>query len=310
MAGADRTWLVAIAAALWGTDGLLRQPLAQDLPAGSVVFWEHLIVAAVLLPLLPSAVRALARCGPREWIAVLVIGGGASAAATALFTMAFRTGDAVTPLVLQKMQPLFAMLAAVVLLGERLRSGYLLFAVPALAGAWMLAFADPFDVHVAALHTALLALGAAALWASGTVLGRFVSARLRPRDVTVLRFSVGLPVAALVVVGRDEPFAVGWENAPGLLLLALVPGLVALSLYYVGMVTTPAARATLAELAFPATAAIIGVTVLGETLSTTQWLGLAVLVCSVTTLGWHERTRKDEPVVLPTDPVRRERVSP
>ncbi|WP_019818942.1 DMT family transporter, partial [Saccharomonospora saliphila] len=173
--GADRTWLVAIAAALWGTDSLLRLPLAEELPAASVVFWEHLIVAVVLLPLLPPAVRALSRCGPREWIAVLVIGGGASAGATALFTMAFQTGDPVTPLVLQKMQPLFAMLAAFVLLGERLRRGYLLFAVPALLGAWMLAFSDPLDVRIAALRTALLALGAAALWAAGTVLGRRVS---------------------------------------------------------------------------------------------------------------------------------------
>ncbi|MGI5994806.1 MAG: EamA family transporter, partial [Saccharomonospora viridis] len=182
---------MAVAAALWGTDGLLRLPLAEDLPAASVVFWEHVIVAALLLPFLPAAVRALSRCGPREWVAVLLIGGGASALATALFTAAFQTGDPVTPLVLQKLQPLFAMLAAFLILGERLRVGYAAFAVPTLLGAWLLAFADPLDVQVSALRTALFATGAAALWASGTVLGRLVSTKLRPRDVTVLRFSIG-----------------------------------------------------------------------------------------------------------------------
>ena len=54
----DRTWLVAAAAALWGTDALLRSPLAGALPAASIVFWEHLIIVVVLVPWLPRAWRA------------------------------------------------------------------------------------------------------------------------------------------------------------------------------------------------------------------------------------------------------------
>ena len=57
-ATSDRTWLVALAAALWGTDALLRQPLAGALPATTVVFWEHLIIVLTLVPWLPSAARA------------------------------------------------------------------------------------------------------------------------------------------------------------------------------------------------------------------------------------------------------------
>lgn len=70
-----------------------------------------------------------------------------------------------------------------------------------------------------------------------------------------------------------------------------------LSLYYVGMQATPAARATLAEFAFPATAAVVSVTVLDASLSATQWVGLAVVVGSVTGPGWHERVR-GTPVVV------------
>ncbi|MFF5985522.1 DMT family transporter [Prauserella flavalba] len=298
-AGTDRTWLVALAAALWGTDGLLRLGLAEQLPASTVVFWEHLLVVVVLVPLLPSALRALARCGPREWVAVLVIGGGASALATALFTAAFQVGDPVTPLVLQKLQPVFAVLAAWVVLGERTRAGYLLFAVPALAGAWLLAFRDPLDVEIAAAKAALFSVGAAALWAAGTVLGRLVSARLSSRDVTTLRFSVGLPFAGLIVAVQGDTYAVSWDNAWGLALLAFVPGLLALSLYYVGLRSTPAARATLAELAFPVTAAVLGVSFLDATLSPTQWLGLGVVIVAVTGLGWHERVRRKPVVVQP-----------
>jgi len=293
----DRTWLVAIAAALWGTDGLLRLPLAEKLPAATVVFWEHLLVVLVLSPLIPGAIRALRRCSPREWLAVVIIGGGSSALATALFTAAFKLGDPVTPLVLQKLQPVFVLIAAFFVLGERLRPGYVLFALPALAGAWLLAFADPLHIQLAAVKAALLAVGAAALWAAGTVLGRLVSTSLQPREVTVLRFTIGLPVSALIVLQQGSSFLVGWNNALGLALLAFVPGLLALSLYYIGLRSTPAARATLAELAFPVTAAVIGVTFLNAHLSGTQWLGLAIVIVSITALGWHEKARV-KPMVL------------
>ncbi len=280
---------------MWGTDGLLRQPLAGQLPAATVVFWEHLLIVAVLLPFLPSAVRAFAAANARERIALVVIGAGASAVATALFTQAFRMGDPVTPLVLQKLQPVIAVVAAALLLGERLRRGYWFFAVPALAGAWLMAFADPLAVAPQAATAALLAVGAATLWGIGTVLGRMVSTRIASRDVTVLRFAIGLPASALVLAVQGAPVAVTPAQLGPLALLALIPGLLGLALYYVGMRSTAASRATLAELAFPVTAALIGVGVLGTDLTATQWLGLAVVVASVTALGLRERSPR--PVV-------------
>lgn len=282
-------WLVAIAAALWGTDGLLRQPLAQALPAATVVFWEHLIVVVVLIPFLPAAVRAFRAARPRDRVALLVIGAGSSALATALFTSAFRYGDPVTPLVLQKLQPLVAVLAAAVILGERFRAVYWVFAVPALIGAWLMAFPDPLAVAPGQLTAALLAVAAAVLWAIGTVLGRLVSTTMASRDVTVLRFAIGLPAAAVVLGVQGAPIAVTGPQLGPLVLLALIPGLLALTLYYIGLQSTAAARATLAEMAFPVTATLIGVGLLGTTLSGTQWLGLAVIVVAVTSLGLRER---------------------
>lgn len=291
----DRTWLVAAAAALWGTDALLRVPLAGALPAATVVFWEHLIIVVLLTPFLPSAVRAFRAAPTRDRWAFVVIGAGASALATALFTQAFRFGDPVTPVVLQKLQPLVAVVVAAFVLGERMRRGYWLFAVPALAGAWFMAFPNPFAAAPSALTGALLAVGAAVLWAVGTVLGRLVSRSTSSRDVTVLRFAIGLPASLVVLWAQGAPIAVTLPQLGPLALLALIPGLLGLALYYVGLRTTPAARATLAEMAFPVTAALIGVGLLGASLTWTQWLGMAVIVASVTTLGLRER--RSEPVV-------------
>jgi drug/metabolite transporter (DMT)-like permease len=266
-----------------------------------VVWWEHAIVLVVLLPWLPTAVRAWRRCSARERLAVAVVGVGASALATALFTEAFALGDPVTPLVLQKFQPVFAVLAACALLGERVRRSYLWFAVPALAGAWLLTFPDPLHVQVSAATSALLALGAAALWAGGTVLGRLVSVTLTPWEVTVLRYVFGFLGASVIVGVQADPLTIHGGDVLGLILLALVPGLIALGLYYVGLRGTPAARATLAELAFPATAALLGVVALGARFTVSQWLGFAVMLLAVTGLGWHERHRASPTVTAPLE---------
>ena len=291
----DRTWLVALAAALWGTDALLRAPLSGALPAATIVFWEHLITVLVLVPWLPGAWRALRSATPGQRWALVGIGAGASAVATTLFTEALRLGDPITALVLQKLQPIIAIAAATALLSERLRRGYWAFAVPALVGAWLMAFADPLDVRPRAAAAALLAIGAAVLWAVGTVLGRLLSGAMSSWHITVLRFAVGLPAAAVVLLVTGAPVAVSLPQLGPLVALALIPGLLSLVLYYRGLRTTPAARATLAELTFPVTAALLGVSVLGATLSATQWLGMVVVVASVTALGLRERSRK--PVV-------------
>jgi DME family drug/metabolite transporter len=302
----DGTWLVAVSASMWGLDGLLRKPLATAMNPATVVLWEHLIVVAVLLPFVRGAVNRFLACSWRDRLAISVIGVGASAVATALFTEAFavsaETGDFITPLVLQKLQPLFAVTLAVLILGERLRRSFVLFAVPALGGAWLLAFSDPVHVQVAAVQAVLLAVGAAALWACGTVLGRLVGSAVSPRDLTALRYLWGLPAALVITWGVHAPLAPGVHNLPGLVLLAVVPGLLALTLYYRGLRFTAASRATFAELAFPATAALMGVLFLNAHLSASQWLGFAVVLTAITALGWHERTRR--PAVVSSGPIR------
>ena len=155
----DRTWLVALAASLWGLSALWRGPVAQDYPALAIVFWEHLVLVVLVSPWIVPAARRVLAASTRTKVSVLVIGAGSSALATTLFTAAFRLGDPITPQVLQKLQPLFAIVLAAVVLGERLRPSYAFFAVPAVVGAWLLAFADPLGVSVSSAQAAALAVG-------------------------------------------------------------------------------------------------------------------------------------------------------
>lgn len=293
----DRTWLVALAASLWGLSALWRGPLAEQFPSLAIVFWEHVVLTVLVLPWLVPAARKVLAASWRTRVAVLVIGAGSSALATVLFTLAFAVGDPITPQVLQKLQPLIALALAALLLGERLRRSYLFFLLPALVGAWLLTFADPLAVSVSSAQAALLAVGAAALWAAGTVLGRLASAELSFKDLTALRFGIGLLALSAVAGLTGTPLALSWSAAPQVLLLALLPGLLALVLYYLALGRTPASRATLAELAFPLSAALVGVLAFGARPDPSQWVGVGIVLVTVVTLSLHEQ-RASRPAVV------------
>jgi DME family drug/metabolite transporter len=268
--------LVAVAAALWGTDALLRRPLAHSTQAATIVFGEHLVLVLLTLPLIPPALVAVSRAGARYVAAAAAIGIGASAVATILFTQAFVRGDPVTPVVLQKIQPLVAVAGAWFILGERPRRRFGWFLLAGLTGTWLIAFPSPFDIHVDAALPALYAIAAAVLWAFGTVLGRLLATRLRFEHVTALRFAFGLPASAFAVLILGAPFFTSASDAGWIAALAVVTGLVALSLYYYGLQRTPAVIAALAELTFPVTAAAVGYLAFGATLDGSQWLGVAL----------------------------------
>lgn len=281
--------LVAAAAALWGTDALFRRGLAMELPATTVVAAEHAILVVLTLPLLVRGARRARATFDRGDVAALVlVGGGASVAATVMFTRAFAYGDPNTPLLLQQLQPLFAVIAARLILGERLLARYPFFFLAAVVGAWLVTFAEPLNVEVTAAAPALLAVGAALLWAMGTVLGRRLTPKVHFTELAALRFGVGLPVALAILPlsgGATAAMDLRGGDVLGLFLLALVPGLLGLVIYYRGLRGTPASSATLAELAFPLSSVVVNFLAFGEVLTATQWIGLALLAITMVVMS-------------------------
>ena len=276
--------LVALAAALWGTDALFRKPLADTTPVATIVFGEHVVLAAITLPFLLPALAAVIGLGRRYVLAAVMIGAGASALATILFTQAFvDSANPVTPVVLQKVQPLIAVSLAAALLGERPRPRFGLFLVAGLAGTWLMAFPSPFEVSLHGLEPVLYALAAAALWALGTVLGRFLALELPFEQVTAVRFAFGLPASFIALLLLGAPLRASLHDELFIALLAIVTGLIALLLYYWGLKRTTASVASLAELTFPVVAIAVGYFAFDTTLTSTQLAG--VVLTSLVVLG-------------------------
>jgi drug/metabolite transporter (DMT)-like permease len=270
--------LVSIAAAMWGLDGLIRKPLSETTSSYTIVFGEHVVLVLLTLPLLVPALVALWRAGPRYFAAGVTVGAGASAIATILFTEALFHGDFITVVVLQKVQPLIAVLGAWLLLGEQPRPRFAWFLLPAMAGVWLIALPHPLDPHAHGLVPIVETLAAAVLWGMGTVLGRLLGRRLSFDHVSTVRFAFGLVAAACALPTAGEPAFSNAHDSFWIAVLAVVTGFLALGLYYYGLQRTPALLAALGELAFPVTAALIGIYVFDSSLRWTQWVGVGLTV--------------------------------
>ena len=115
-----------------------------------------------------------------------------------------------TPVVLQKVQPIVAVIAAGSFSVSASRPRFALYLGPALVGAWLIGVPDPLHPTVHGLKPMLYALGAAVLWALGTVLGRYLARMMRFEHVTTLRFLFGLPASAIALLVLGAPaFASG-----------------------------------------------------------------------------------------------------
>jgi DME family drug/metabolite transporter len=288
--------LVAIAAALWGLDPILRKPLASSTTATTIVFGEHVVLVLFTLPFLLPALRAVSQAGSRYVAASVGVGAGASAVATILFTDALFHSDFITPVVLQKVQPLVAVIGAAIVLRERPRPRFVWFLLPALLGLWLVNQPHPFQPTAHGLRPVIESLAAAVLWACGTVLGRYLGRELEFQHILSLRFFFGLIASAIALPIMSAKAYAGGHDSLWIAYYAIATGLISLALYYHGLKRTPAVLASLAELTYPAIAVLGGIYAYNAHLRWSQWLGVAMIIVVVSLLPVQRRRAM---VVLP-----------
>lgn len=299
-------WLVVLGAALWGVDPLFRIILLKSLTSSQIVLLEHVVLFLAAAPVLWRHRAELKAVRLRQAAALLIVSWGGSAVATILFTKALSSGDLNAVLLLQKLQPLFAIGLAAVILKERLPKNFGVLIVVALAGTYLLTFGwtIPFG-HVNNFIgvSSLLALGAAALWGASTVMGRYLLGSMKYETVTSLRFILALPLLFVITSMEGAPWQIngglGASAAIGinLLLQALLPGLLSMLLYYKGLNTTKASYATLAELSFPMTGILINWIVYNQLVTLPQIIGFALIWTALFFIS-NQQSRQAEPAVM------------
>jgi len=279
--------LIFVAAVLWGIDGVLRRTL-YDLPPTTIVFYEHLIGLILISPFLIKAWKG--GLTKKEWGAMLLVSLLSGVLGTLFFTTALLAVNFIpfsVVFLLQKLQPVFTVATASVVLRERVSAKYVLFAAVALVAGYFVTFPNGvvnFSDGGAHLTAALFALLAAIAWGSSTAFSRYTLLGHNDTFVTGLRFLLTVPIALIFVfaLGAGPSLtAITMNHFLVLLLIAVSTGMLALWIYYRGLRTTPASVATIVELAFPLTAIGIDFFLYGTTLAPSQYLAAVVLLASM-----------------------------
>lgn len=281
-------WLVVLGSLLWAFDAPFRKFLTTQLTSTSIIFMEHILLVVLVIPLLLPRFRELKKLKWKEWLAVIFIGAGGSALASVFFTQSFHYINPSITLLLQKLQPILAILLAVVILKETLSKKFWIWALVALFGAYMVTFPDlaisgfSFEGRVLGV---VLALSAALLWGGSTVFGRLVLKKVSNQVATSLRFIVALIFLFFVQIyyGRlPETTSASAMDWLFIFIIAVLAGYFAFLLYYRGLQNTKASIATLGETIYiPAAVVVNWIFIPGAALEIGQIAGAAILLFAV-----------------------------
>ena len=121
-------WLVGLGAALWGTESAWRIPLNQLFDAKVIVFWEHVLILIMFLPLLLTRLGEVRKIRARTWGYLLFSGFAGSAVGTVFFTLALKYGNPTVVNVILNIQPVISTLGAFLLFNDRLGRRFFLYA--------------------------------------------------------------------------------------------------------------------------------------------------------------------------------------
>lgn len=280
---------VIIAALLWSFDGVLRISL-YSLPPAVIVFYEHLLGAVILLIFSFKWVGDLKKMTRKEWLAIAVVALFSGALGTILYTAALgkiNYSSYSVVVLLQQLQPIWAIATAAILLKEKITKRFLAWATLALIAAYFISFKDltvNLSTGSGTAMAALLAVSAGLMWGSSTAISKYVLNKISFLTGTALRFFLAPIFALMFVFAGNNTSALFTLTIPQWQTLAIITfstGLVALLFYYYGLKKTPARVTTLCELVWPASAIFIDYFLYHKTLSSTQIFGVALLLFAI-----------------------------
>src|SRR5436190_3067109 len=170
-------WLVGLGAALWGTESAWRIPLNALFDAKVIVFWEHVLILIMFLPILISRLDEIPRIRARTWGYLLFCGFAGSAVGTIFFTLALKNGNPTVVNVILNIQPVISTLGAFLLFGDRLTGRFFVYASIAVIAGIFLSVEHPELLGVSFEQAGLnlgtgYALVCALFWGLSTVAGR------------------------------------------------------------------------------------------------------------------------------------------
>src|SRR2546429_7514692 len=251
-------WLVGLGAALWGTESAWRIPLNELFDAKVIVFWEHVFILIMFLPILIPCLSEIPKVHPRTWFFLIFSGFAGSAVGTVFFTLALKYGNPTVVNVILNIQPVISTIGAFALFGDRLARQFFFYAGIAILAGIFVSVTHPTMIGVSFERAGLnigtaYALVCALFWGLSTVAGRGVMMGTSLQLASSMRIVVGLTCMTLILLayGKLNGAALWPVTAQAhptkamvwLILLASVSGGIPLLIYFQGLRLTRASTA-------------------------------------------------------------------
>lgn len=293
-------FLIVLASFFWALDTLIRYPLInQGFQALHIVFYEHVFLTLLLLVFNLKDLSFIKRVKWSDTLSFLVVGALGSALATLSFTRAFNFLNPSLVILLQKFQPLIALLLARIILKEPLQRSFLGWSSICMVGVFLISYPDLslifqqlqgshswvaiFFESDSFIWGYILVLISIIGWGAATVFSRKLAmSGMQSSEILLGRFSFGsLALIPLIVIDADSVTSLtnySLDYFSKIALMIFISGAVAMTIYYQGLKKIQARYATLAEMFFPLMAILINWIFLDQVLAPIQLMGGGILI--------------------------------
>jgi drug/metabolite transporter (DMT)-like permease len=283
---------------LWGFDGVVLTPRLYNLDVAFVVFALHLIPFSIMQMFLWKEYETMKRIPNRAWLAIAMVaitGGalGTLAIVKALFLVNFQKLTIVV--LLQKLQPVFAIALATLLLKERLRAYFYLWAGIAILAGYFLTFGfslPKLDQDTPIALAAAFSLLAAFSFGSSTIFSKMALRDLRFETATFIRYGLTALILLPYILISGKLSQIGQTTAMHwvvFLVIGLTTGSGAIFLFYYGLRKVKASVATICELFFPLSAILFDYIFNDSRLTPIQWISAAIMIFAIIQLNRSDR---------------------
>lgn len=284
--------LVILAGLLWAVDTLIRYPLLfGGISAERIVFTEHLFLSLIFIPLLWKNRGPIWNTRISSFVYFMFIGVFGSAIGTLAFTKAFTLINPSLVILLQKLQPVISFSLAGIILKEKIKKEFLIWAAFAVIGGLLISspdiFPDPahfeFNLHFltqGAVMGYILTMVAVVSWGASTVFGKKLTAD-GYNEIQIMggRFLFGFLFLIFYLYANRANVLFDWRPIiwGKILLMVILSGLLGMYFYYRGLKKISAHVCAIAEMFFPLSAVTINWIFLGQKLTPVQMVGAGLL---------------------------------
>jgi drug/metabolite transporter (DMT)-like permease len=292
---------ISFAATMWGLDGVVLTPRLYNLDVGWVVLILHALPFIIMQTFLYNEYKHLKVFTGRDVLIISLIalfGGaiGTIAIVKALFLINFKELSIVV--LLQKLQPVFAITLAAIILKERISKYFLVWASVALLAGYFLTFgfaAPNLETGSKTAISAMYALLAAFSFGSSTVFSKMILKKYTFMTATFYRYGFTTVIMLVIVYLFGKPVIfeqITTANWIIFFIIAFTTGSGAIFLYYYGLNHVKASVAVICELFFPISTIVFDYIINGSRLSMVQWISASIMIFAIVNLNRMQSAEK------------------